>query len=74
MEKVVKSYVEKIYSGIFVSESSIEEVLERDSMKIKNDGKMQGFRFYDKEHALDGRSLYDGEVSNYSNWIFLVKD
>ena len=45
MEKVKKSYVEKIYRGVLFSESSISEVEERDPMKIENDGNMQGFRF-----------------------------
>lgn len=73
MEKVKKSYVEKIYRGIFFSESSISEVEERNPMKVKNDGSMQGFRFYDKEFIVDGEKSYDGEKSNYSNWIYYGK-
>ena len=37
MEKITKTYVEKIYRGILFSESSIQEVTERDPMKIEND-------------------------------------
>lgn len=70
MEKVTKSYVEKIYRGLIVSETSTTEVAERDPMKIANDGSMQGFRFYDKEFVIDGNKSYDGETSNYSNWIY----
>lgn len=70
MEKVTKSYIEKIYRGIFVSESSVSEVTQRDPMKIENDGQMQGFRFYDKELVIDGEKSYHGEVVNYSNWIY----
>lgn len=73
MEKVTKSYVEKIYRGILFSEPSVEEVTERDPMQIKNDGQMQGFRFYDKEYVVDGKKSYDGETSNYSNWIYFGK-
>ena len=73
MEKVKKSYVEKIYRGILFSESSISEVEERDPMKVENDGSMQGFRFYDKEFVVDGEKSYDGEKSNYSNWIYYGK-
>lgn len=73
MEKVTKSYVEKIYRGLLFSDSSVTEVTERDPMKIVNDGQMQGFRFYDKEFVVDGEKSYDGEKSNYSNWIYFGK-
>lgn len=73
MEKVTKSYVEKIYRGLFFSEPSVAEVTERDPMQIKNDGQMQGFRFYDKEYVVDGEKRYDGETKNYSNWIYFGK-
>lgn len=73
MKKVTKSYVEKIYRGLLVSESSVAEVEERDPMKVANDGKMQGFRFYDKEFVVDGKKSYDGEKSNYSSWVYFGK-
>lgn len=73
MEKITKTYVEKIYRGILFSESSIQEVTERDPMKIENDGKMQGFRFYDVEYVVDGDKTYEGETVNYSGWIFFGK-
>lgn len=73
MKKVTKSYVEKIYRGILFSEPSVEEVTERDPMQVENDGQMQGFRFYDKEYVVDGEKSYDGETSNYSNWIYFGK-
>ena len=73
MEKVTKSYVEKIYRGLLFSEPSVKEVTERDPMKIQNDGSMQGFRFYDKEFVIDGEKTYDGKTSNYSNWIYFGK-
>lgn len=40
MEKITKTYVEKIYRGLLFSESSIKEVTERNPMQIENDGKM----------------------------------
>ena len=70
MEKLNKSYVEKIYWGIIVSEPVIEEVVERDPTKIDNDGKMQGFRFFDREEVIDGEKTYYGERTNVSKWIF----
>lgn len=73
MEKVTKSYVEKSYRGLLFSETSVAEIEERNPMKVENDGKMQGFRFYDKEFVIDGEKTYDGETSNYSNWIYYGK-
>ena len=73
MEKITKTYVEKIYRGLLFSESSIKEVAERNPMQVENDGKMQGFRFYDKEYVVDGEKTYDGEKSNYSKWIYFGK-
>lgn len=73
MEKVTKSYVEKIYRGILFSESSISEVEERDPMQVANDGKMEGFRFYDKEFVVDGDKSYDGDKSNFPNWIYYIE-
>lgn len=73
MKIISKSYVEKIYRGILFSEASISEVEERDPMKIENDGKMQGFRFYDKEFVVDGEKSFDGEKSNFSKWIYYGK-
>lgn len=73
MEKVTKSYIQKIYRGLLFSESSTKEVAERNPMKVENDGKMQGFRFYDQEFVIDGEKSYDGEIFNYSNWIYFGK-
>lgn len=73
MEKVKKSYVEKIYRGAIFSEPSISEIDKRDPMKIENDGKMQGFRFFDKEFVVDGEKIFDGKKSNFSKWIYFGK-
>ena len=48
MEKVTKSYVEKIYRGILFSEPSISEVEERDPMQVANDGKCKDSVFTTK--------------------------
>ena len=71
MEKVTKSYVEKIYRGILFSESSISEVEERDPMQVANDGKMEGFRFYDKEFVVDGDKVMM-EISQTSQIGFII--
>lgn len=69
MEIILKHYVEKIYKGIFFNEVSIKKVKDRDPLKIENDGKMQGFRFYDKEYCIRNGKSYAGKSSNYSNWV-----
>lgn len=73
MEKITKTYVEKIYAGVLFSESLVEEVAKRDPLKIENDGEMQGFRFYDKEFIIDDGETFDGKKTNYSNWIYFGK-
>ena len=80
-----KSYVEKQYKAEFMSYKRIEEqVLERDPMKIENDGEMECFRFFDREFTLDdGRDflldpvkdpefheIINVEKSNFSSWIY----
>ena len=45
MEKITKTYVEKLYKGLLFSESLIEEVEDRNPINIENDGKILGFRF-----------------------------
>ena len=42
-------------------------------MQVANDGKMEGFRFYDEEFVVDGDKSYDGDKSNFSNWIYFGK-
>lgn len=69
MEIVIKHYVEKIYKGMFFNETKIKEMKERDPLKIENDGKMQGFRFYDREYHIRNGQSYAGKSSNYSNWV-----
>ena len=69
MEKLKKSYVEKRYK----EKAEISEVMERDPMKIQNDGEICAFRFFDKEINANGEEKYDGEKSNFSKWIFFGK-
>lgn len=74
MEKITKTYVEKIYRGLLFSESSIKEVAERNPMQVENDGKMQGFRFYDKEYVVDGEKLMMVKNQIILNGFILEKD
>ena len=71
MEKIKKSYVEKIYRGLLFSESVIDEVESRDPLLVEDDGSMQGFRFYDQEKILYAGRTFVGDNSNFSPWYFL---
>ncbi len=73
MDKKVKSFVEKKYQGILISECIETEVLEKDPMKIENDGYMQGFRFYDRMFISFEGKRYTSEKYNCSNWIYFGK-
>lgn len=73
MQKEIKSYVEKIYSGKFSNNCVTEEVEERDPMRIINDGKIKGFRFYDKEYIIDKDICFYGKKINISGWIYFGK-
>lgn len=73
MEKITRSYLEKIYRGIFFGDSIVEEVEERNPLLIENDGSIQGFRFYDIDFIIDGEDEYKDKKTNYSNWIFFGK-
>ena len=69
MEKIYKTYVRKIYCGSY-NFIDIEEVDSRDPAKIKNDGLMAGFSFYDKEFVFDGDKLIKQKVLNRSKFIY----
>ncbi len=69
MEIICKTYVNKIYCGSY-NEIVKEEVSSRDPSKIKNDGLMIGFYFYDKEFILDGRKIIDQKELNRSKFIY----
>lgn len=70
MEKITKTYVQKIYQNIIVDDVFVSEVEDRDPLKIKTNGSMIGFRFFDKEIIKDGNKIYVSEELNYSPWYF----
>lgn len=70
MEKVIRTYVEKLYCGS-VNEIFTEEVEDRDPTKVKTDNLMEGFCFYDRECTFDeekGEIL--GKSFNRSKFIY----
>lgn len=73
-DEITKTYVERKYNGVFTSNSVIEEIDDREPLKIKNDGKILGFRFFNRNIGiLDGKQFYISEAYNYSNWIIFGK-
>jgi hypothetical protein len=68
---MIKHYIEFLYPGIFVAESSAEEVNSRDIDKIKIPENCHGFRFYDRQETIaeDGETL-SGEPRNYSGTYY----
>lgn len=67
---MIKCYVEKIYPGIIVSESSTEECPDRNPDSVVVDERMDGFRFFDRE-VTDGETgeLF-GKRHNESPWYY----
>lgn len=73
MNKEIKSFVEKKYRGTLFSQYIETEVIEKDPMKIENDGFIQGFHFYDREFITVEGKRYASEKYNCSNWIYFGK-
>lgn len=73
-KKIKKRYIEKFYPRILSTEVTVvAEVEDRSPMKVENDGKMHGFRFFDEYQVVDGDKVFNREKVNVSNWIFFGK-
>ena len=67
---MLRHYVEYLYPGICVSETSTREVAERNAALIAIPDRSFGFRFFSREEVeLDGEVLV-GKPKDYSNWIY----
>ena len=69
MKKVTKSYIAKKYPGFIFANMKISPVKERNPMKVKNDGEMIGFYYYDKDTIIDGNKRHYSNNYNCSKWI-----
>ena len=69
MRRFIVSYIEKIYPGE-PFRSEIAPVKERDPFKVRDNGKMIGFRFFDEPHYVRNEDHYVGNKQNYSNYVF----
>ena len=67
MEKYAKSYVEIICNTMA---TRCEEVAERDPFAIKNDGFINGFRFFDISYIEDDGLIYESKKHNYSKNVY----
>lgn len=67
---MLKHYVEYLYPGIIVSETSVEEISERDVSKVELSDNCFGFRFFDRTvTVIDGETL-TGDRKNISGWHY----
>lgn len=67
---MLKHFVEYLYPGIIVSETSVEEVAERDVKKVEVSDSCFGFRFFDRTvSVVDGETL-TGDRKNVSGWFY----
>lgn len=67
---MLKHYVEYLYPGIIVSETSVKEVAERDVKSVDLSDGCFGFRFFDRTvTVIDGETL-TGDRKNVSGWYY----
>lgn len=67
---MLKHYVEFLTPGLIVSNSSVEEIAERDPNKVELSDGCFGFRFFDRtEVVVDGETL-TGSRKNVSGWYY----
>lgn len=67
---MLKHYVEYLYPGIFVSETSVSEISERDVAKIELSDNCFGFRFFDRTVTIVDGEILTGERKNVSGWHY----
>lgn len=67
---MLRHYVEYLYPGLIVNESSVKEIAERDEKKVEVTDNCFGFRFFDRTVTIiDGETL-TGERKNVSGWYY----
>ncbi|MCI9233241.1 MAG: hypothetical protein HFH08_01435 [Bacilli bacterium] len=73
MEKTTKKYVEYLYPGFIVSESSSMEIEHSDPMKVEVKEHVIGFRFYEKDFIYSDGQQFEGQIKNMTNWFYIGK-
>ena len=73
MEKTTKKYVEYLYPGLLMTETSSVEIGHSDPMKVELKKRAIGFRFYEKDFIdIDGEQ-FEGKIHNRTNWFYIGK-
>jgi len=71
---MIKTFIEFLYPGIFVSESSAQEIDHKDPKKVVIPKNCFGFRFYDceivKSKKYPNETLV-GRAKNHSGWFYI---
>ena len=67
---MLKHYVEYLYPGILVSETSIVEVAERDVKAVTIPDDCFGFRFFDRTVTVIDGEILTGDRKNVSGWYY----
>lgn len=70
MKQTVETILEQKYKGPLFTKSLTTEVQDRDPTQVINDGKMQGFRFYDEVRTTDENQNDEIIRTNCSSWIY----
>lgn len=71
MEKTTKKYVEYLYPGLLVAETSSVEIEHDDPMKVKVEKPVIGFRFYEKDFVNADGEQFEGKIKNRTNWFYI---
>lgn len=67
---MLKHYVEYLHPGIFVSETSVREISERDVSKVEISDNCFGFRFFDRTATIIDGEMLTGDRKNISGWYY----
>ena len=70
MTTMLKHYVEYLYPGIFLSESSVSEISERDVSMVSIPDNCFGFRFFDRTETVVDGEILTGHRKNISGWYY----
>lgn len=73
MKKTTKKYVEYLYPGLIVSETSREEVDHHDPTKVHERKNVIGFRFVEQEFIISDGEEFIGKEKNCTNWYYIGK-
>lgn len=73
MEKTTKKYVEYLYPGLFMAETSSIEIGHSDPMKVELKKRAIGFRFYEKDFIDTDGEQFEGKIHNRTNWFYIGK-